>query len=214
MQVAFWGTAHTQTHLHTWTHTVTHSSLATWICDIFRFSCAHSGVQTHSKLETGGGEVKRTERFFQLNLWTQVGTLDFSPSLTFSFLSDLSFYISFYSTLVSPLFTQILPINTLFSSSLHLTFLSLPVSFLWTCSGVIYSRGRGSATSVMLFLLATFSQFPSAHRWFPGFFRHTQTFSFFLSSPPLLSFSQWFLAETPTALLLWHLTILSSILSD
>lgn len=51
--------------------------------------------------------------------------------------------------------------NTFCSSSPYLP-ISLPPSLLLVdpSSGVIYSRNRGSASFVMLFFLATFSQFP------------------------------------------------------
>lgn len=104
---------------------------------------------------------------------------------------------------------------TFYSSSPHLP-ISLALLLVDPSSGVIYSRNRGSASFVMLFFLATFSQFPlftddSQASGVTQAFSHLLSFPSF-SLPLSLSLHIFGVMDPSSHDSAWHLNVLSVML--
>lgn len=124
---------------------------------------------SYCSLESGGNS-KENGKILQVELVNCKRKCSVIPTYYFLFWFTLSFIFLCVAFFGLQLFVLLR-----LSLSFWITLSVCPLSFssLWT--GVIYSHSRGSATLVMLFF-ATFSQFSSVHRWFPGFFTHLHTF--------------------------------------
>lgn len=126
--------------------------------------------------------MEKMERFSQLNLWTHADTqLSFFTS-SLSVTLSCSLFLSLELSFAFPQIFLLVLSNT--TASLLSAYPFLPLS-------AVVSGGTGVIYPLLLwsrfYCLTTFSRFLSAHRWFPGFRRHTST-------PGKHSFSVFFLA--------------------
>lgn len=145
------------------------------------------------------------ESFFQLNLWTQLGTLHSSLSVNIPSSNSLFIFLSVELSLVlNPSFL----LGVIQKKSLYLAF-GLQ---LW-CD--LQSKQRICYFGHAFSSLPHFANFPS-HRWFPDFLGLTQIFSVSLLSPLYRQlYSSWWLdswLKKANTSLPWHLNVISSIL--